>query len=284
MAGRASAAIAAWDGLVGAVRSEAPDNRLDLARGAVAAVLTPIRAGTVRTGAVSALAEQFTADVSAVNDDQRAAAWHELGPAALPFVQALWVCDLGTRARGALDQLLGHSLLDDAMVEGPTASAPAWEAQEHFLREVAKLNSLDPVTSELVRLRGARAHGCRLCQSLRNRTAWQAAGAPDLFEVQDGYGAGVTARHRAALELVDAVIWQPMNWPAGLAERVRDAFSPDEAMELVLDVVRNAANKIAVVFAADAPRVAEGLEYYDIDATSGELIYGLSPVMSQPDP
>ena len=48
------------------------------------------------------------------------------------------------------------------------------------------------------------------------------------------------------------------------------------ALEIVLDVARNAANKIAVTFGADQANVAEGVEYYDVDER-GELVYGLDP-------
>ena len=34
----------------------------------------------------------------------------------------------------------------------------------------------------------------------------------------------------------------------------------------MLDVVRNAANKIAVALGGDAPEVTEGIQYYDLDA------------------
>jgi hypothetical protein len=47
---------------------------------------------------------------------------------------------------------------------------------------------------------------------------------------------------------------------------------------LILDLVRNAANKIAVAFEADDPQVETGVEYYDIDASTGELRYDVSPV------
>ena len=36
----------------------------------------------------------------------------------------------------------------------------------------------------------------------------------------------------------------------------------------MLDVARNAANKIAVAFRADDPHVSEGVEFYDVDATA----------------
>jgi hypothetical protein len=218
-------------------------------------------------------AEQITADVSILTEDQRAAALADLGPSTLPFVQAVWVCDVGTRARHAFGQLFGDPVLDDAMADGCTSGGSAWQAQEQFLREVAKLTFLDPVISELVRLRGARAHACRLCQSLRNKTAMRLAGESELFDAPDP---DLTARQRAALNFVDAFIWQPMAWPDNMADELRGGFSPAEAIELVLDVVRNSANKIAVALVADAPHVSEGVEYYDIDLASGDLLYGLS--------
>jgi hypothetical protein len=104
------------------------------------------------------------------------------------------------------------------------------------------------------------------------------AGGSELFDAPDGSRApDLTERHRAALDLVDAFIWQPLAWPGSLADRLRASFSPGEAIELVLDLMRNSANKIAVALAADAPHVSEGVEYYDIDLASGELLYGLSP-------
>lgn len=275
-----SGAVAAWAELVGAVRAGAPGNRLDDARSAVVSVLAPSRSMSVPDLAAVRFAEQMTADVSALSDAQRAAALAELGPTAFPFVQAVWVCDVGTRARSALRQLFDDGVLADAMEEGPLSGVSAWPAQEQFLREVAKLTALDPVTSELVRLRGARAHACRLCQSLRSRSALQTAGGSEMFDSPDGRDHGnLTARHRAALDFVDAFIWQPIAWPEALADRLRAIFSPLEGIELVLDVMRNSANKIAVALAADAAHVTEGVEYYDIDPVSGDLLYGLAPVL-----
>jgi len=42
-------------------------------------------------------------------------------------------------------------------------------------------------------------------------------------------------------------------------------------VELVLDVTRNAANKIAVALGGDAPVVEDGFEWFDLDA-SGEVV------------
>lgn len=275
--GPASAALAAWDAVVRAVRSAAPKNRLDDARLAVTSVLLPAGSGVIPGVASVRFAEQMTADVSTLGEAERSAALAELGPSALEFVQAVWACDVGTRARAAFTELFGVPILDDPMSNGPISEMPAWPAQELFLREVAKLSSLDPVTSELVRLRGARAHNCRLRRSLRSKTAVLAAGGQQMFDEAMGEQEGdLSPRHGTAVRVVDAFVWQPMDWPSDLVISVRELFSADEIVELVLDVMRNAANKIAVALAADAPHVADGVEYYDIDQSSGELQYGLS--------
>ena len=43
------------------------------------------------------------------------------------------------------------------------ASDPSDVVFNDFLPAVARMRALDPVTSELVRLRGAAQHNCRLC-------------------------------------------------------------------------------------------------------------------------
>ena len=140
---------------------------------------------------------------------------------------------------------------------------------------MAKLSAVDPVTSELVRLRGARAHDCRLCQSRRSVSAIDLAGGSDLFDERDPRG--ISDVQALALQVVDAFVWQPIQWPPGLGEQVVDALGPAAATELILDIVRNAANKIAVAFDADDPQVETGVEYYDIDVSTGELRYNVSP-------
>jgi len=150
-----------------------------------------------------------------------------------------------------------------------------WVAHERFLLEVAKLTALDPVTSELIRLRGARAHDCRLCQSRRNVTAVDLAGARDLFDDPDP--SGISDAQALTLEVVNAFVWQPIQWPPGLGTQVVKEIGPVAATELILDLVRNAANKIAVAFGADEPHVTTGIEYYDIDTSTGELRYDVSP-------
>jgi alkylhydroperoxidase family enzyme len=134
------------------------------------------------------------------------------------------------------------------------------------MRVVALDTALDPVTTELVRLRGARAHDCRICQSRLSLRAVEAAGDDALF-TSDADDAALTERQRTALALADAVIWQPTAIDDEIVARIRHDLSDAEIAEIVLDLVRNAANKIAVSLGGDEAVVTEGVEYYDVDAT-----------------
>ena len=116
------------------------------------------------------------------------------------------------------------------------------------------------MTSELVRLRGARQHRCRLCQSLRSRPALLAGADEHSFRAIDSYpDSDLSAAHKAALALTDAMIWTPGRIDAGVVAAVDEHFSDAQQVELVLDITRNAINKVAVALAADAPHVEHGI-------------------------
>ena len=102
--------------------------------------------------------------------------------------------------------------------------------------------------------------------------ALDAAGDATLFDELDRYEAGgLTERQKVALRLTDALVTQPSSITGELRANVREQFSTDEIVEIVLDVARNAANKIAVALGADAAVVTDGVEYYDLDA-AGEVV------------
>ena len=269
---QAPAAFTAWDELIGAVASTTPTGLMELARAIAQASLYPAVPAMPRSGAI-AFAEQMVIDVASMTTDVRAVGLAELGAGAPAFVLAVWTEDMMIRAGAAWREMFGEEWRPI-----PTSvETDPWVAHERFLLEVAKLPALDPVTSELVRLRGARAHRCRLCQSRRSVSAIDQAGRSDLFDDKDP--SGISDAQALALQVVDAFVWRPIQWPPGLGEQVLDALGPGAATELTLDIVRNAANKIAVAFDADEPQVEIGVEYYDIDASTGELRYNVRPVM-----
>lgn len=217
--------------------------------------------------------ERMVLDVSTITDAERAAALDALGADAFGVVQHCWSVDAGTRLSHAWRQLFGSGPRPEAVDPAPSR----WEALESFFAAVARLHELDPVTTELVRLRGARAHDCRLCRSIRSLRAAEDGATEATYDAIDHYEhSELSERHKVALRLVDAMVWQPVAYPSGLAAQVRSEFTPGEAVELVLDIARNAANKIAVALGADAPHVDDGIEYYAI-AADGTVVYGGEP-------
>jgi hypothetical protein len=272
---QAPAAFAAWDVLLDAVASTTPSVLREQARTIARASLDPAVPAVPRSDAM-AFAEQMVIDVASMTPDLRAAGLAELGTDAPAFVLAVWTEDMMIRADTAWREMFGQKWRPIPI----SAETAPWDAHEKFLFEVAKLPALDPVTSELVRLRGARAHDCRLCQSRRSVSAIDLAGGNELFDDRDP--SGISETQALALQVVDAFVWQPIRWPPGLGAQVVNALGPAASTELTLDIVRNAANKIAVAFAADDPQVESGVEYYDIDVSTGELRYDVSPVTSNP--
>ena len=223
--------------------------------------------------AVRRWAEQFGADVAGIDDAQRSAFLAAMGERAFDVVVAAWAVDMAARVDAAVVALTG------AARSWPDAAPTSlWPAIDAFLPVVARLDALDPVTTELVRLRGAQANACRLCCSRRSVDAVAAGADASTFDAVDRYESSDLPEHqKVALRLVDAMLWTPAAWPNGLAEQVHEHLGPDAAIELVLDVARNGANRIAVALGADAATVTDGVEWFATDA-DGELTYGL------PDP
>lgn len=183
-------------------------------------------------------------------------------------VTAIWVADMLPR----VDHTLARLFPDEA---GPHPDDQPWSLADKpiisltgaFVPAVARLRALDPITTEVVRLRGAAAHNCRLCKSLRDTDAVQAGGSAELFHhlaADPRVQVDLDGRHRAAVALADAVIWSPAHLPDQLIDDVRRHFSAAEQVEIVLDVVRNGVNKIMVARDKDAAHVEDGVEFYRV--------------------
>ena len=213
--------------------------------------------------AVMAFAEQFAVDVSVIDDELRAPWVAATGDALFDATLVVYVADFVPRVRSGLDALFGHEPWYDVPLS-PTRHGRL--VMDEFLREVALLDHLDPVTTELVRLRGARQHTCRVCMSRRSLAALREGADALTFDELDHYRASrLTPAQQAALALTDALIWTPADLRAKDVDAVREHLSPAQAVEVVLDVMRNAANKIAVALGADAPSV-DGVQLFEIDA------------------
>jgi alkylhydroperoxidase family enzyme len=237
----------------------------------------PASADPASDDIVAEFAEQFSADVSTIGGEQRAGLWKVLGDRTFGTVVQMYIADFVPRVRAGLEALgVGNDYL--GWVDGPVSwdhsTDPSDAVFNGFLPTVARQRELDPLTAELVRLRGATQHNCRLCKSLRETTALEAGGSETLYGDIERFEAStqLTDRDKAALRYVDALIWSPGHIDEGIAAGVREHFSDAEAIELTFDVMRNASNKVAVALAGDAPRVEHGTEQYLLDV-DGQTVF-----------
>jgi alkylhydroperoxidase family enzyme len=233
--------------------------------------------GSDADAAAAGFAEQFSVDVSMIGDEQRSGLWSALGDNTFNVVVHMYIADFVPRVRAGLENLgVGQQYLGwvDGRVAWDHGTDPSDAVFNDFLPTVARLRDLDAVTSELIRLRGATQHNCRLCKSLRETTALDAGGSETLYgDIEHFEASGLlTDRQKAALRYADALIWSPSHIDRGVAAGVRAHFSDAEAVELTFDVMRNASNKIAVALAGDAPRVEHGTEQYRLDA-DGQTVF-----------
>ena len=119
---------------------------------------------------------------------------------------------------------------------------------------VVRLPLLDPVTTELVRLRAAAVHDCRLCGSLRLADAREQGVDEGMVAKLERYEeSDLPERHKLALRLADALMTQPGDLPAQLATDLHAAFSDEELLELTLDVMKWNYQKVPVALRTDVP-------------------------------
>ena len=226
---------------------------------------------------IEVFADQFGVDVSVIDDDLRRRFLEATGPTAFEVVQAIYVDDYWPRTAVVTGAVLSGGAIAGGAPER-VEPTDLWPLLEEFMAAVARLDALDPVTTELVRLRGARQHECRLCKSRRSVAAIEQGADEGTFDAVDHYADSDLPEHaKAALALTDAMIWSPYDVPAGVVEAANRHLTPAQVVEVVLDVTRNAANKIAVALGADAATVTEGVELFSTDAEGHLTVVGSRP-------
>src|SRR5689334_9689859 len=79
-----------------------------------------------------------------------------------------------------------------------------------FLEAATRLSALDPVLSEMVRIRGARTHDCRICKATRYRDALDAGVDEAMLAEVDNYEqSSLPERVKVALRYTDAFNTRP---------------------------------------------------------------------------
>ena len=136
---------------------------------------------------------------------------------------------------------------------------------------VVRGSTLDPVTTELVRLRCARTHHCRICQTLRLADA-RAAGVDETMTAKvDWYErSDLPERAKVALRVTDAFITRPDLLSEAGACQARASFGPAELASLCLDITKWSTQKIKVALGTDgADRLAtdaDGVALFGFDS------------------
>lgn len=224
-------------------------------------------------------AEQFVIDVSGpMADYVDRLQGHFPGERLRGFVVALYVTEFTQRL-----EMVARALLDPPAVAAPSPSADLHATEpdsseqalrgladslRNFQNAVVRGTALDSVITELVRLRCARTHNCRICQTLRLADA-RAAGADDAMTAKvDFYEhSDLDERAKTALRITDAMISAPGKLTDAVNAQARALFSPQERAELCLDITKWSTQKIHVSLGTDAadalPKNSDGLSFFD---------------------
>ena len=220
------------------------------------------------------LAEQFVLDVAGIGEAGRNLLRRHFDEPAVPdVVRALFVIEYALRL-----ELVSARLFDGPVAAPPHRPAARSAAPSAALRQaladyqdaVVRGDALDPVLTELVRLRCARTHNCRICRTLRLADARDAGAddavtaAVDRYETSD-----LDARTKAALRVTDALITLPAGLSPEAVASARALLGPEELAELCLDVSKWSTQKVHVALGTDGadrlPVDGQGVSYFRFD-------------------
>ena len=247
-------------------------------------------------------AEQFVIDVGGMPEQYVADLTRAVGGDALRgFVQALYVTECTQRLEVMVPMLLGpgapdadqHDVRDDAagagssLVHGDPALDPtaALGCVLHDYQDaVVRGRALDPVVTELVRLRCARTHDCRICRTLRLSDARE-AGADDAMTAKvDFYErSDLDERTKSALRVTDTFITRPDTLGEAAVAGARSAFTPEQLVELCLDITKWSTQKVHVALGTDGaerlPLNAQGVSFFGFADDGSVAGYSAEPLV-----
>lgn len=148
---------------------------------------------------------------------------------------------------------------------GVSATAPLRTALADWQASVVLLDQVDPVTTELVRLRAAASHDCRTCGSVRLVAAREAGVDETMVGKIERYEQSDLPEHqKIALRLADALMSQPNQISDELTSQLREHFNDEQLLEITLDVMKWNYQKVPVALRLDvALPQGTGLDFDD---------------------
>ena len=155
---------------------------------------------------------------------------------------------------------------------------PRWggdldDAIDSFAASVMRATSVDPVITELVRLRCAQYHDCRICGSLRLREATdKGVDEATVAKIASYEASDLSDAAKAALRLADAMIICPSGADGSLRADLREHFAESQIAEICLDVVKWSKQKYLVALRVETPPW-DGLETLSFDEDGNPQIW-----------
>lgn len=151
------------------------------------------------------------------------------------------------------------------------------ELEQHigaFAAAAVRARSIDPVTTEIIRLRCAQMHDCRLCGSLRVREALD-SGFDEGMQRKIGAweSSDFSPKIKAALALCDAMIMHPGAIDPALRESVSEHFDAAQIAEICVDVMKWSQQKALVSLRIEPPASEDSLTELRFDE-AGNPVFG----------
>jgi alkylhydroperoxidase family enzyme len=120
--------------------------------------------------------------------------------------------------------------------------------------DVAYPGKVDLVTRELVRIYSGRKSHCRICRNYRLRVAIDRGFEEPMVDQLDDLDTSELAPHqKAALRLAHAFLDDPRDFGADAQEELLRHYTPEQAAELILDLVRFRPGSKLTVVAGNEP-------------------------------
>jgi alkylhydroperoxidase family enzyme len=148
-----------------------------------------------------------------------------------------------------------------------------------FYRAATRLDVLDPVVLEVVRIRCARVHDCRRCQAGRYVVAHD-AGVDEalLARVDDHEHADLPDRLQVALRFTDAFVTRPGDLGDEVRRDLHAHFTPAEIVDMALAIMRFSVHKPLITLGLDGVPAGVGTDamWFDFDA-AGDVVAAEAP-------
>jgi alkylhydroperoxidase family enzyme len=224
--------------------------------------------------AAADITDQFLVYVPGVTPSMLEPLRSDLGVAGLQaFVQTLYVLDQTTRLKLIYAQLFPG---DHAPSSESTDNSipPMDQALSELHAATMRLSGLDPLTTEIIRLRAGSYHQCRLCTSIRLQQAGASVVDEDLVSrIERNDLDGMSAKHQIAMRYADAHMINPKALGQDLVTALHEQYTMAQIIEMTLDVSQWNQQKIIVALGTDTPVSEAGLTPLMFD-TAGHIVHG----------